>query len=71
MIAFTTVDGLNPFKNDLIAIQPIQKDEELFFSYLSPDELKLSKQERQKIIFDGWGFNCHCKRCQEDSMLHS
>jgi len=60
------VECSKPYRSVLVAIKPIKKNEELFFSYLKPDELKLSKTERQTILMNGWGFNCTCQRCQAE-----
>ncbi|XP_055326476.1 SET and MYND domain-containing protein 4-like [Sitodiplosis mosellana] len=43
--------------------RPVKKGEQLFISYLSPDEMKLPKEKRQEKLRNAWGFVCKCKKC--------
>lgn len=49
----------------IIALQPIQKGEEITISYIDED---LPVEERQASLAD-YGFRCRCPRCLEEEQL--
>jgi hypothetical protein len=52
--------------NDVLifkTIKQINKDEELFESYINYD---LPKSERQKLLLERYGFVCNCNRCMSE-----
>lgn len=44
-------------------IRPVKKGEQLFISYLSIDQMKMSKEEHGAKIKSRWGFDCKCQKC--------
>lgn len=45
-----------------VTIRPIQKGQQLFISYLSPNDWSTMEQRQQKLKYS-WGFDCICERC--------
>lgn len=45
-----------------VAIRPIQKGQQLFISYLSPNDWSTMDIRQQKLKYS-WGFDCICERC--------
>lgn len=45
-----------------VTIRPIRKGEQLFISYLSPNDRSTTEQRHQKLKYS-WGFECKCERC--------
>lgn len=46
-----------------ITIRPVKKGEQLFISYLGPDDEQTAKQ-RQHLLKSKWNFECKCDKCQ-------
>ncbi|KAF2093534.1 SET domain-containing protein, partial [Rhizodiscina lignyota] len=44
----------------------VAEGEELCISYLGGEEGTLGVQERRKRLWDTWGFECRCGKCDED-----
>lgn len=45
-----------------VTIRPIRKGQQLFISYLSPNDWSTMEQRQQKLNYS-WGFECICERC--------
>lgn len=45
-----------------VTIRPIQKGQQLFISYLSPNDWSTMEQRQQKLKYS-WDFDCICERC--------
>lgn len=46
-----------------ITIRPVKKGDQLFISYLSPNDQSTAEQ-RQLKLKSSWGFQCKCERCE-------
>lgn len=46
-----------------VTIRPVRKDEQVFISYLGPDDDQTAKQ-RQNLLKSKWGFECKCDKCE-------
>ena len=46
----------------LVPLRDIMKNEEIHISYINSGP-GTSKDERQEILYNGWGFVCRCERC--------
>ena len=51
-----------------ITTRDVNKGEELCDSYI---DIKLNKSERQKLLFDQYGFKCQCNRCKNNDKLYN
>lgn len=47
-----------------VTIRPIRKGQQLFISYLSPNDWSTMEQRQQKLKYS-WGFDCTCERCDD------
>lgn len=48
-----------------VTIRPIQKGQQLFISYLSPNDWSTMEQRQYKLKHS-WGFDCICERCHAE-----
>ncbi|XP_055302997.1 histone-lysine N-methyltransferase SMYD3-like [Sitodiplosis mosellana] len=46
-----------------VTIRPVKKGEQLFISYLGPDDEQTAKQ-RQHLLKTKWNFECKCDKCE-------
>lgn len=51
-----------------VTIRPIRKGEQLFISYLSPNDRSTTEQRQQKLKHS-WGFECKCERCSTNQPI--
>lgn len=51
-----------------VTIRPIQKGQQLFISYLSPNDWSTMEQRQQKLKYS-WGFDCICERCDAQQSI--
>ncbi|ESO97001.1 hypothetical protein LOTGIDRAFT_231752 [Lottia gigantea] len=47
----------------LVALKPIQPEEEIYISYISECEMSRSRHSRQKILRENYLFTCRCRKC--------
>ncbi|TDL26725.1 SET domain-containing protein [Rickenella mellea] len=47
----------------------VAKDDELCISYLGEEEDKMSVVERRKKLWNGWGFECMCPKCNSEAAI--
>ncbi|TIC19664.1 hypothetical protein E3Q13_01054 [Wallemia mellicola] len=45
----------------------VNKDSELFITYLGGDESMLKVEDRRQRLMNGWGFVCGCSKCTKES----
>ena len=50
------------------ATRAVKQGEELAMSYLTEAELAKGVEERQELLFEGFGFACVCRRCLVEAM---
>eukprot|EP01132_Coremiostelium_polycephalum_P004938 gene4938-6155_t len=64
--------NLSPLFNgkycEVRAVKPIEKEQELFFSYVDPI---IPGPQRRKIIFESFFFECECTKCTLQTSVHS
>lgn len=58
------------FYNQIKAIQPIKKGEEITISYLSDIQLMCSIDMRHKILLEKFNFVCKCSRCSQEKRIN-
>lgn len=46
-----------------VTIRPVKSGQQLFISYLSPND-RSTKEQRQLKLKSSWGFDCTCERCK-------
>lgn len=46
-----------------VTIRPVKSGQQLFISYLSPND-RSTKEQRQLKLKSSWGFDCKCERCE-------
>lgn len=51
-----------------VTIRPIRKGQQLFISYLSPNDRSTTEQRQQKFKYS-WDFECMCERCCSNQIV--
>lgn len=54
--------SLQDSRAEIITSRNLQKGTEVVISYIDI-EAGMTKEERQKVLLNGWGFICRCERC--------
>ncbi|KAJ9454780.1 hypothetical protein DIPPA_17506 [Diplonema papillatum] len=65
---------VSPSEGCLRTLRSVAKGDAITISYLNDDQLLLSKDARQALLFQRWGFACQCARCRlayDDTRLFS